>query len=203
MFVQELMLCIQENLKDVKKERRQSMQPSLGKLTEARVLIFRSEDEANRKKYPMQKNEAKELIAEFYNSGMSISVNNVLTSMFAQDISKILARDWDTTSHFQFAVSGDNPVKKTPARVFISSTRLGKDSRLSNEDMKHIQLFKSLTTETPTFGIILCQRPEVKVAAVHSSNSGLEVLTRVKSSLNKRKSYSVKGWCSCVVLLLT
>ena len=95
------------------------MKPSFGKIAETRVLI---EEEANRRKYPMQKNDAKELITEFYNAGMMITVTNVLASMFSQDIGKILFSEWGTSSSFQYAISGDNPVKKTPAKVFISST---------------------------------------------------------------------------------
>jgi len=83
------------------------MQPSLGKIAEARVLIFRSEEEANRKKYPMQKNEAKELIAEFYNTGMMITVTNVLATMFSQDIGKILSgnRESRHPSSLQYQVT--------------------------------------------------------------------------------------------------
>ena len=176
------------------------MQPSLGKIAEARVLIFRSEEEANRKKYPMQKNDAKELIAEFYNTGMLITVTNVLAPMFSQDIGKILFREWGTSS-FQFAVSGDNPVKKTPARVFISSTRLGNNSHLSNEDMKQIQLFKSLTAELPTFGIILHQRTEAETGTKRTSNSGFEIFSRVNTALLKRKK--INGKFGCVPIMLT
>jgi len=177
------------------------MQPSLGKITEARVLIFRSEEEANRKKYPMQKNEAKELIAEFYNTGMLITVTNVFAPMFSQDIGKVLFREWGTSSSFQFAVSGENPVKKTPARVFISSTRLGNNSRLCNEDMKQIQLFKSLTAELPTFGIILHQRTEAEAGTKRTSNSGFEIFSRVNAALVKRKK--INGKFGCVPIMLT
>jgi len=159
------------------------MQPALGKFSSAKVLVFEDIEEANSRKYPAQKFAAKEFISQFYNDGKVINIANFLTSMVVEDITRQL-KERGHSGTFTFAVCGDNPVRKSPLRVFTRSKLFGSHSKLSSEDLKQLTLFKSLTSEAPTLGIIL-EKPD-DVISPRKRNSGEDIFARLNPKLRKR-----------------
>jgi hypothetical protein len=160
------------------------MQPALGKFSAAK-LIFEDVEEANSRKYPAQKSSAKEFIAQFYNDGKIININNFLTSMVVEDISRQL-KERGHNGTFTFAVCGDNPLRKSPLRVFTRSKLFGSHSKLTSEDLKQLTLFKSLTSEAPTIGIILEKAEDV--ISPRKRSSGEEVFARLTSTTRKENN---------------
>jgi len=159
------------------------MQPALGKFSSAKVLVFEDIEEANSRKYPAQKFAAKEFIAQFYNDGKVINIANFLTSMVVEDITRQL-KERGHSGTFTFAVCGDNPLRKSPLRVFTRSKLFGSHSKLSSEDLKQLTLFKSLTSEAPTLGIIL-EKPD-DVISPRKRSSGEDIYARLTPKLRKR-----------------
>jgi len=164
-------------------ERKESISGKKSTEQQAQVIIFESNEEAWERKFPKNKVEVEILIGDFFVNKKIIRLPISAASCFTADLRTQLKKANFGNAEFLFAAAGVVSGKKST--FFKESPHYGSSTILNGNDLRDLQLFKTMTLDYRTYAVIL-QKEIPSEEDVHIRGS--RILSRIKKIQEKTEA---------------